>query len=38
VKGWTFKREAQWMMWLNLALPAIALAALVWRWLAAWMG
>jgi hypothetical protein len=33
MKPWTFKREAGWMMWLYLGLPAAALLlALVIPW------
>ena len=30
---WTFKKEAQWMLWLSLALPLFAIAAIVVAWL-----
>jgi hypothetical protein len=29
---WSFKKEAQWMLCLWLAMPLIALGTLVWTW------
>lgn len=31
---WSFEREARWMLWLLLPLPLLAMASLVWSWLA----
>ena len=31
---WSFKREAQWMLWLSLPLPLLATGMLLWSWLA----
>lgn len=31
---WSFKREAQWMLWLALPLPLLAIGTLLWRWIA----
>ena len=30
---WSFKREAHWILWLCLALPLLALAAAIFKWL-----
>jgi hypothetical protein len=30
---WSFKNEAQWMLWLTLILPLAALVTLLVRWL-----
>jgi len=29
---WTFTKEAQWMLWLYLSLPLLALGTLLARW------
>ena len=31
---WRFKREAQWMLWLSLPLPLLAILMLLWSRLA----